>query len=646
MPELKNSYAEPLPSSSSKPLASWYTQGLSDGLGDRLLMFDNTGAPSLELLRFRPDIGQVPGFETALRDQVHRLRRFRHPAFAAVRSVQRLEPDDDLALISNYTPGKRLSEVLEWARGPQYAVALIKELAPALVLLQQQGAGSCHGVLTADRIVVTPEGRLTIVEHVVGPALDALNLQSRQLASFGIASPPISDSSTPRLDAATDWYQLGLVVLSVLIGRPVVAQERQQVATLLDGLDGSAGPDGPVLSPFMRQWLDRALQISGPRITSGNDGRDALDELLQKEARPKPRRIESPRRQPSPSLTPPPAAPRTPPTEPVTSDVVAAGPRRVVSLSDFVSEHDPSAKPLRPSPAQVQPVRPAAARLSPYELGQVEARDRPMQVGTLFQSYSIVGERKRSLEREKAAVRRDPPAATKPPRRGIRLSASTGVIAALTVIAVIEAVVIASMAHVLWSNRQSAVLVETVPSSENVLISSRSEGAATLRLTTAPDLRWVRVTSPAAAGILGGSAADRSFGTVRISSPIELKVFEQSRLLGSVPGAGLRLAAGRHDIELVNQTFGYRLQQSLEVEAGQTLSIHIAPPHGWVTVHATPNADVSIDGERVGRTPLGPLALSLGEHAVTFQHTSGARDRQRVMVTSGATIRVLGYPRR
>src|SRR5436305_8364817 len=111
-----------------KPLASWYAQGLSDGLGDRLLMFDNSDAPSLELLRFRQDLAQIPGFEAALRSQVHRLDRFRHPAFARVRSVQRFEPDDDLALISNCTPGKRLSEVLHHARGPAFAAALIRQL--------------------------------------------------------------------------------------------------------------------------------------------------------------------------------------------------------------------------------------------------------------------------------------------------------------------------------------------------------------------------------------------------------------------------------------------------------------------------------------------------------------------------------------
>jgi hypothetical protein len=58
---------------------------MSDGIGDRLLMFDNSNAPSLELLRFRPELADAPGFEAALREQVQRIGRFQHPAFARVR---------------------------------------------------------------------------------------------------------------------------------------------------------------------------------------------------------------------------------------------------------------------------------------------------------------------------------------------------------------------------------------------------------------------------------------------------------------------------------------------------------------------------------------------------------------------------------
>src|SRR5580765_6183913 len=99
------------PASAQAPIASWYAQGLSDGLGDRLLMFDNTAAASLELLRFRTTLANAPGFERTLRDAVQRLSAFKHDAFTQARSVQRLEGDDGLALISTHVEGKRLSDI-------------------------------------------------------------------------------------------------------------------------------------------------------------------------------------------------------------------------------------------------------------------------------------------------------------------------------------------------------------------------------------------------------------------------------------------------------------------------------------------------------------------------------------------------------
>src|SRR5437763_8912291 len=93
------------------PIASWYTQGTSDGLGDRLLMFDNTAAASLELLRFRPALANAPGFEHTLRESVQQFSSFKHLSFAPARSVQRLEGDDGLALVSMHVDGKRLSDI-------------------------------------------------------------------------------------------------------------------------------------------------------------------------------------------------------------------------------------------------------------------------------------------------------------------------------------------------------------------------------------------------------------------------------------------------------------------------------------------------------------------------------------------------------
>src|SRR6185503_10520448 len=86
---------------SPPPLASWYTEGSSDGVGDRLLMFDNSGTPSLELLRFRPEIAAIAGFEAALRSRVDRLHGFAHPAFTQARGVEHLSRGA-LTLISTY----------------------------------------------------------------------------------------------------------------------------------------------------------------------------------------------------------------------------------------------------------------------------------------------------------------------------------------------------------------------------------------------------------------------------------------------------------------------------------------------------------------------------------------------------------------
>lgn len=61
-----------------------------------------------------------------------------------------------------------------------------------------------------------------------------------------------------------------------------------------------------------------------------------------------------------------------------------------------------------------------------------------------------------------------------------------------------------------------------------------------------------------------------------------------------------------------------------------------------MTIDASPWAEVSIDGKAVGRTPLGPLPISLGEHQVTFQHPTGGGDRQRVTVKAGDSTRVVG----
>ncbi len=259
-------------------LASSCTPGLSDGLGDRLLMFDDTAAATLELLRFRRAFGESPAFEAALRQRVEELKDFAHPSIATIRSVQRLGDDGGLTLVSDHVTGRRLSEVLHESRGRKLAVELLRQLTPVLASMHRHGDGIAHGALSADRIVVTPEGRLVIVEHVLGSALAALHLPADSLRSeLGLPVPP-RDFIT--LDARTDVAQLAFVALSLLLGRRIDPREYTDDANLVDEF-AWASQTGFAIRPQLRRWLERALQTTGEAFDSAQDARLALGEFLE-----------------------------------------------------------------------------------------------------------------------------------------------------------------------------------------------------------------------------------------------------------------------------------------------------------------------------------------------------------------------------
>ena len=246
--------------------------GHSDGLGDRLLMFDNTGAASYELLRFKKEFSDRPGFESALRDRIRKLDGFTHPSIARVRAVKWLDDNNGLALISDSVSGRRLSEVLSEARGPGFALDLIRQLTPALVALQQQGEGVAHGLLTPEKIIVTPGGHLVLVEHVLGPAVEMLGLSpSRLRGEFGLAVPTGSNGHGQQFNERADVVQLGLIALSLTLGRRVDPRDYpHNVSTLLDDFPRIAGrgsSSAPQLR--MRQLRQPLLQIGLERREPG-----------------------------------------------------------------------------------------------------------------------------------------------------------------------------------------------------------------------------------------------------------------------------------------------------------------------------------------------------------------------------------------
>ena len=282
-PRSSTAVAEWTHSTASAPLASWYTESLCDGIGDRLFMFDNSGTPSLELLRFRPEFGGASGFEDALRERVAALHAFDHPAFSQVRAVERLD-SGDLVLVSTFTTGKRVSEIFRSGQGrpgvhPAFAAWFIRESVSAVAALQRQVEDIAHAALTPDRVILAPNGRLVIVEHVLGSALDRLGLTVRGLQDLGLAVPG-EGNSRASLDQQADILQLAWIALSLLLGRRITPGEYpRRVDTLLDDFADASYGCSPALISAMRRWLERALFAGAGGFSSAIEAQAGLGDL-------------------------------------------------------------------------------------------------------------------------------------------------------------------------------------------------------------------------------------------------------------------------------------------------------------------------------------------------------------------------------
>ena len=103
-------------------------------------------------------------------------------------------------------------------------------------------------------------------------------------------------------------------------------------------------------------------------------------------------------------------------------------------------------------------------------------------------------------------------------------------------------------------------------------------------------------------------------GWLTVKAPFSLEIREEGRLIGTTDADRLMLAAGRHDIELVNETLGYRVTRVVQVMPGKVASLAVDLPKGVVHLNATPWAEVWIDGQRVGETPIGNLSMPIGPH--------------------------------
>jgi hypothetical protein len=259
---------------------------LSDGFGQRVAGVDAETGEQVELLEFPPQLVEHKAFVTALAERVAKLATVRHASYVHMRRLDRPAPDR-LQLVSDLTPGWRLSDMLEESAANKIpiditiVIGLIRQLLPAVALFSRHNRDAAIGILSAHRLIVTPQARLAIAEYGFGPAIEKLNLGREKLwREYRVSMPP--STGLPRANPRADVNAVGVVALTLLLGRSLELEEYPgQLESLLDSAHEHRDGQRQPLSGSFRHWLKRALQFDPEKsFQSPSESQLAFESVL------------------------------------------------------------------------------------------------------------------------------------------------------------------------------------------------------------------------------------------------------------------------------------------------------------------------------------------------------------------------------
>jgi hypothetical protein len=136
------------------------------------------------------------------------------------------------------------------------------------------------------------------------------------------------------------------------------------------------------------------------------------------------------------------------------------------------------------------------------------------------------------------------------------------------------------------------------------------------------------------------AAAPSPLGWIEVASSEPVTISEGDQLLATDAHHRVRVAAGMHHLRIVNASAGIDVRRSVEVAKGKVAVLPVDVRRGLLAINATPWAEVWLDGQQVGQTPLGNLPTTAGVHIVMFRHPSLGEQRRTVVVPATGTARL------
>lgn len=714
-----------------------------DGLGERRLLPNPDGSGVREVLGIRGELAAVPAFDLALRERLSRLSSFRHAYYAHAHEAERLtDPDYPIGLVSDHVEGIRLSELFTRAaaRGLNLdinaALCLIRQLVPAVAKFHETSADIAHAALGPERVVVTPNARLVITEYVLGPALEQLRYsQERYWKDLRIALP--RSAGLPRFDQRADVTQIGIIALSLVLGRLLRDDEYPSRVGDVVASAWAVSPKGGFepLPTGIRGWLGRALQLDvrnsfANAIEANADLEQVLSdseymgspasleaflaryeaaEVLEQFASevlstaskagelPPTGERDHPDEEGDVGVAtgafdwggaaevPPASAPALPPSPvaapvvltPIPEDAVPGTSAPALStvkaqagpvVDHRVAERKPAAHtPVATRPDMFGQPDPPSYGWAKWALAAVAAIAVLVAVGLpLRRSMSTVAPPAAAPATGTLAITTDPPGAvavidgqpsgTTPLTLTLPAGTHTVELRSAGSPRVLPVTITAgSHASQYIDLPQPAAVVgqlhvRSEPAGATVTVDGVRRGVTPMVVADLmPGEHLVLLESPAGAvrqpvTIEGGvtsslvvpmAAIDSTTapsGWLSVTSPIELQIREGERVLGTSLTDRIMLPTGRHELELVNDGLGFRASRAVQVTSGRVATVSIDVPNGTMALNALPWADVWLDGERVGETPIGNLSVRIGVHEVVLRHPDLGEQRHRLTV--------------
>jgi hypothetical protein len=120
-------------------------------------------------------------------------------------------------------------------------------------------------------------------------------------------------------------------------------------------------------------------------------------------------------------------------------------------------------------------------------------------------------------------------------------------------------------------------------------------------------------------------------GWIAVYSPFDLIVREGAKAFALDDRRQIMLPPGPHQLRLENRVLGYEEIRQVDVKPGAVVTLQVTPPRSALTVKATADAQVWVDGVLAGDTPLVAFSVALGTHEVIVKR---AGDERRFIVTS------------